>query len=199
MKPYEGFKAEISRGAKMEPLPEGAYVAVIKAAKIIGAEPNETLVLRVDVAEGPYEGYFLKRYKHDSEKSNGKYEPRYKGDYRVYIYNPENNKNRMYPESDKRKFESTIGCIEKSNPGYKWDWNKDSLVGKIVGINMQGDDYNGVPFTSIGQLEIADDVREGKVRPMPRRKPRGDAYEPPVTIDDRTGYVQVNTDEVPFD
>lgn len=198
MKPYAGFQAQINRGNRIEPLPEGAYVAVIKATKIEGTEPDETLIIRLDVSEGPHEGYFLKRYKHDSEKGNGKYEPRYKGDFRLVVPNP-NNKRRLYPESDRRKFEDAIARIQASNPGYQWDWNKDSLVGLTVGINMQAGDYNGVPYTSIGQLEIADDVRAGKISPMPRREPRGDAYEPPVTIDDRTGYAQVNTEEVPFD
>jgi len=192
MKAFSGFKSEAS-GNKPKMLPAGPYVARIKAVKIDGDEPDQALILRVDIIEGEYIDYFMNRYKTDEAKS--KYPPRYKGDYRLRIPNEDNPK-AQYPESDKRRFNDAIYRIEKSNEGYHWDWNEQGLVGKIVGINMQESEYNGVPFTRIGRLEIAEDVRRGIVQPMAPKEPKGDAWEP--QIDQQSGFTAVETDELPF-
>lgn len=191
MKAFNGFKSE-PQGNKPKMLPAGAYVARIKAVKIDGQEPDQTLVLRMDVVEGEHTDYFTNRYKYEMERKNG-YEPRYKGDFRLRIPN-EANTRAMYPETDQKRFNDAIWRIEKSNEGYHWDWNEQGLVGLIVGINMQEGEYNGSPFTKIGRLEVAEDVRRGIVQPMRPSKPRGDAYEPPV--DQQSGFVKVDDDSV---
>jgi hypothetical protein len=192
MKAYNGFKAEASN--KIEALPAGPYVAVIKAVKIDGQEPDQALILRMDVAEGPYAGYFLDRYQKETRKAAGKYEPRYKGDFRLRIPNDANTK-ALYPESDKKRFGDAVYRIEKSNPDYHWDWNEQGLVGLVVGINMQQDEFNGVPFTKIGRLEIADDVRAGTVTAMPPRE-RRDAPAP--QVDRQSGMVKAEDAELPW-
>jgi len=194
MKAFQGFKSEAA-GRKAGPLPAGPYVAMIKAVKIDGKEPDQQLIIRVDVCEGEFTDYFMNRYRR--EKESGRFEPRYKGDFKLRIPNDDNPK-AQYPESDLRRFNDAIYRIEKSNPGYQWDWNEQGLVGKTVGINMQAGEYNGNPYTRIGRLEIADDVRKGIVEKMKPREARGDAYEPPVT-DQQTGFTAVETDELPFD
>lgn len=195
MKAFNGFKSE-AQNTKPKALPAGPYVAKILAVKVDGEDPDQTLIIRVDVTEGPYANYFRDRFKR--EKENSRYEPRYKGDFRLRIPN-DNNTKAMYPESDLRRFNDAIYRIEKSNPGYHWDWNEQGLVGKTVGINMQDNEYNGVPFTKIGRLEIADDVRNGVCDKMNPKAPRGDAYEPPVAqVDQQTGFTAVETDELPF-
>ena len=198
MKAFNGFRSEASN--KTGPLPAGAYVARIKGVRIDGDEPDQQLILRVDVCEGPYTDYFLNRYKR--EKATSKYEPRYKGDFRLRIPNEANTK-AMYPESDKRRFNDAIWRIEKSNPGYEvrfdenGNWDEQTLKGLYIGINMQASEYNGIPFTKIGRLEIAGDVRNGLVQAMHPKAPTGDAYEPQ-RIDQQTGFTAVETDELPF-
>ena len=55
MKPYEGFKSEPS--AKKYPmLPAGAYVATVKNVKIEGTEPDQSLILRLEIVEGEWAG-----------------------------------------------------------------------------------------------------------------------------------------------
>ena len=184
MKPFAGFKSEaISNRPKM--LPAGPYVAVIKAVKIDGQEPDQQLVLRVDVSEGEYKDYFMNRYKRENE--SGKYEVKYKGDFKLRIPNPENTK-ALYPESDLRNFNDAMYRIESSNPGYKWDWEERGLIGKTVGINMQEREYNGNLFTRIGRLENADDVRKGIVKPMPSK----------VSTDAASGMTVVQQEELPW-
>ena len=111
MKAFNGFKSEASNN-KPKALPAGPYVAKILNVKVDGEEPDQTLVLRLDVAEGEYTDYFKDRY--NREKENSKYEPKYKGDFRLRIPNEANTK-AMYPESDIRRFNDAIWRIEKSN------------------------------------------------------------------------------------
>ena len=51
MKQFEGFKSEAS-AKKFPMLPEGAYVAGIKNVKIAGKEPDQQIILRLDIIEG---------------------------------------------------------------------------------------------------------------------------------------------------
>ena len=193
MKAFNGFKSEAA-SKKPQPLPAGPYVAKIKAVKIEGLEPDQQLVLRVDVCEGEYTDYFLNRYKREKETS--KFEPKYKGDFKLRIPNDDNTR-AMYPESDLRRFNDAIFRIESSTPGYHWDWTENGLVGLVVGINMQAGEYNGTAFTRIGRLETADDVRKGIVGTMRPKEARGDAYDTP-HIDQQSGFTAVETDELPF-
>lgn len=191
MKAFNGYKAEPSN--KVESLPAGPYVTEILRARIVGQEPDETLIIRVDIKEGPYMRYFRDRYDKEVNKAAGKYEPKYKGDFRIRIPN-DDNKKAMYPESDKKRFSDAMYRIEQSNPGYRWEWTQDSvdgLQGLTVGINMQQDEYNGIPFTKIGRLEIADDVRNGSVSAMPPKR-RAEQQ-----VDQQTGFAQVD-EEPPF-
>lgn len=198
MKPFTGFKSEPKKSGKYPMLPAGAYVAQIVMARVIGKEPDQTLVLRLEISEGEHAGYFTDRYNHDAKNSQN-YKPQYKGDLKLRIPN-ENNQRARYPESDLKTFNDAIYRIESSNPGYHWDWNEDGLAGLTVGLNMQAGEYNGYPYTRPGRLETADDVRNGIVEPMKARDAQSDATEPPV--DQQSGYAdvtgQIDLSEVPF-
>lgn len=195
MKQFEGFKSEAS-GKKFPMLPAGTYVAAIKNVKVDGQEPDQQLVLRLDIIEGDWAGYYTKRYENDSHSAGfaQNYKANYKGDLRIQVPNPDNSK-RNHPEWDVRTFNNAIFCIEQSNPGYKWDWNEAGLKGKVVGINVREGTYNGNLYTQIGRLEVADDVRKGIVSTMRPKEPSGQAA---TTVDQQTGFVHVETDELPF-
>lgn len=195
-----GFKSEAPvKGFPM--LPKGAYVAGIKNVKIDGVAPDQQIVFRVDIIEGEHAGYFTKRYNHDTENAQ-KYDPKYKGDFRIWIPNPDNTK-REHPEWDLKKLNNTVWAIESSNPGFRWDGDTDHVgqfKGKVVGINMQYGTFNGSEFTTIGQFCVADDVRAGIVPPMKDRK---DSMSPAPTSAPAegavpAGFTPVETDELPF-
>ena len=195
MKQYEGFKSEAS-GKKYPMLPAGTYVAGIKNVKLDGQEPDQQLVLRLDVIEGEYAGYYTKRYENDTQNAGvqQQFQAKYKGDLRLQVPNPDNT-NRSHPEWDIRIFNNAIWCIEQSNPGYKWDWDEKKLKGKTVGINVREGSFNGNPYTQIGRLEVADDVRQGIVETMRPKRPSGQAV---TGTDDQSGFTAVETDELPF-
>lgn len=193
MKAFDGFKSEAS-GGKFPVLPAGPYVAKIINVKIDGDEPDQSLILRLDIAEGPHAGYYTNRF---NAKKDGQYPEKYKGDLRIRIPNPDNTK-AMYPESDVRRFNDAIYRIEQSNPGYHWDWNERGLIGRIVGVNVRAGTYNDAAYTKPYRLEIADDVRKGIVQPMEPMQPRGDAWEPQNVTDQQTGFTVVPEQDTPW-
>lgn len=191
MKQFAGFKSEApSQGFGM--LPKGAYVTVIQNVRIEGNEPDQRLVIRLEITEGEHTGYYSRRYKYDTDNSSGKYDVRYKGDYKLQIPDSSNT-NRQHPEWDLRSFNNAIWAIEQSNPGYHWDWNENGLKGKTVGINVRQGTFNGIPYTTIGRLEDVNLVRAGKVQPMKDMAPRqqfADAND--------SGFTMVESEEIPF-
>ena len=198
MAKIKGFKSEApKKGFAM--LPEGAYVCGIKNVKIDGKAPDQQIVLRLDIIEGDWAGYYTKRYNHDKENAD-KYDAKYKGDFRIQIPDADNTK-RQHPEWDLKTLNNSIWCIEQSNPGFHFDGDTDhigELKGKIVGINVRGGSYNGSEYTQIGRLEVADDVRKGIVKPMKRKPDTMGTVDNSTPAADPSGFTPVDTDELPF-
>lgn len=195
---FDGMKAEEQKKG-FEQLPAGAYVGRILSAEVTGNVPQQTLVLNMDVTEGPFESYYTKRYEHD--KGNGRYEARFKGVLKLRVPNPDD-KRSQYPETDKRRFNDALWRIQQSNPGYEFHGDENTLKGKAVGFSVQDDEYNGNAFTRIARLEVVEHVRKGMIEKMPPRQRRGDAYDTPrpaaPMVDQQTGFTAVETDELPF-
>lgn len=192
MKPISGYKAE-APGTSYPMLPKGLYIAKISDAKVEGDEPDQQLVIRVDITEGEYTGYYTKRYKNDSQ-GGGRWEAKYKGDIRLQIPD-ERNTRRQHTEWDLNKFNKAMWAIEDSNDGYHWDWNEKGLKGKAVGINVRQGTFNGNPYTSIGRLESVKWIRDGKAKPMGDMAPRGDS-QPTASV--QGGFTPVEDEEIPF-
>ena len=197
MKAYEGFKSEKS-GNSFPMLPVGAYVCEIKNVKLDGTEPDQQLILRLEIVEGDFTNYFTNRYNHDMNRNAGQQRygvTKYKGDFRLNVPNPANTK-REHPEWDVSAFNNMVYCVQTSNPGYEWNWDETTLKGKKVGINVRAGTYNGNPYTQIGKLETVDDVRKGVCKPM---KPKADNRPAMAeTSGDPSGFTMVETEELPF-
>lgn len=198
---YEGMKTQESRGASYMMLPAGAYVAGIRAVKIDGAAPDQTLIIRLDIIEGEWAGYYTKRYEAEAARAGARFPAKYKGDLRLRIPHPQSTS--KYPDSDRSRFEDAMWRVEKSNPGWHWDGNENGLVGKVVGLSVQEGTYNDSPYTFPARLETADDVRQGLVKVMKPRKPSysegwisagnplGGGSVPP-------GFTPVEEEDIPF-
>ncbi len=193
MKPINGFKSEAPAANGYAMLPKGLYIAQIKDVRVEGSAPDQQLVIRLDISEGEYAGYYTNRYKSDSQ-SNSRYEVRYKGDYRLQIPDADNTKREHY-DWDYKTFQGAIWAIEDSNDGYHWDWNEAGLKGKTVGINVRQGEYNGSPYTKIGRLESVKMINAGKVKVMRDLTPRQDPGNQAPTA---TGFAPVEDVEIPF-
>ncbi len=191
-------------------LPAGAYVAGVKDARIEGTDPDECLILRLEIVEGEFANYFSRRYSHESANASfsNQYQTTYKGDFRVQLPNP-NNTRRQHPEWDESHFNHMLYCFEKSNPDVPFLWEQINnggyvfLKGKYIGISVREGTFNDNPYTKIARLEVAEDVRKGLVKTMKKMDPRysdggsqpaAGAPGPSVS----GGFTMVETDELPF-
>ena len=184
---------EVQEFSDRPKLPLGAYVCKIKKSLIQDNSYGSQLVLLFDIIEGEYIGYYKKDF-----DSNTNQDKKWRGILRVWLPKDDRSEN---DEMTKRSFKGMVTSFEKSNPGYQWDWNETSLVGKTVGILYRNEewDYNGKhgwavrPFRAIS----ADSVREEsytlpKDKPL-ANKPANSGYTA------NNGYVELPDDEeLPF-
>lgn len=107
-------------------LPVGAYVCKIKQVRYEPNEKGDRIALAFDIAEGEYKDFFQKKF--DADDSEDK---KWKG--KVTIWVPKDDGTEQDAKT-KRTFAGWTSSFEKSNAGYKWDWDENKWKGLIVGI-----------------------------------------------------------------
>ena len=185
---------EVQEFSDRQKLPLGAYVCKVKQSRVQDTDYGSQLALLFDITEGEYAGFFQKDY-----AGNTAQDKKWRGVLRVWLPKDDGTDN---DEITKRTFKGMTTSFEKSNPGYQWDWNENSLVGKTVGILFRNEewDYNGKsgwavrPFRAIS----ADTVRNEeftlpKDKPLKNKQTAAPAYPNP-----NNGYTEVDDEELPF-
>ena len=144
----------------------GAYVCKVKKAVVQGTDYGDQLCLLFDIIEGDFKNYFDNDF-----KANQNQDKKWKGVLRQWLPKDDGSDK---DEWTKSSFKGMVTAFEKSNPGYQFDWNEASLVGKMVGILFRNEEweYNNQtgwavrPFKAIS----VDSVRSGDVT-LPKDKP----------------------------
>ena len=151
MKKFSGYEeAKTNEFENKERLQLGPHYCKIMKAEVLElktkeGKPFEQLQLRIDIAEPDEQaGFYNKKFQEDAKEDalNAKW----KGFYNLTV--PEDNSE----EFIKNNFKTLTTSIEKSNPGYKWNWEENTLVGKIFCgvfgleefVNLEG---NTITFT----------------------------------------------------
>lgn len=171
MKRFAGYEeAKTNEFENKERLQLGPHYCKILEAKIVqmktqDGRPFEQLQLRIDITEPDEQaGFYNKKFQEDAKEDalNAKW----KGFYNLTV--PEDNSE----EFIKNNFKTLTTSIEKSNPGYKWNWEENTLVGKIFCgvfgleefVNLEG---NTITFTRcrfVRSTENMDKISIPKVR-----------------------------------
>ena len=127
-------------------LEPGPQVCVITAAT--DYPDKEYILIQYDILEGPFKGYYADLFK------------RLGGHWGGNMY-------ASYKEKAIPFFKAKMTAIEKSNKGYKWDFDEKKLVGKIVVVNFREEEYinkfkekasivKGFEFRSLEALKAGD-------------------------------------------
>lgn len=183
---------EVQEYTDRQKLPLGAYVCKVKQCKVVDNDFGSQLAILFDISEGEYAGYFQKDY-----AGNTAQDKKWRGLLRVWLPKDDGSEN---DEMTKRSFKGMTTSFEKSNPGYQWDWNENSLVGKTVGILFRNEEweYNGKsgwavrPFRAIS----ADTVRNDEYT-LPKDKPLKNK-QTAATANPNNGYTEVEDEDLPF-
>lgn len=141
-KPKDWDEVKESEVVESEGLPVGIYP--VRILKVKDISEKEYLEIQFDIVKDTkYTGYFkklterLQETKKDLEWAN-------QGIYRA-----------SYKETATKFFKAFITAVQKSNKGYVWDWNPQSLVGKFFVANYGEEEYEYE-----GNIKIAVKMRE---------------------------------------
>ena len=135
MRKPEGYDEAQAITGEGQALPAGLYVCKIIMAIETKRNGKSTLEIAYDVAEGEYKDFYQKRY--NANTSTDKKWPA------------------IYRQITEGKsvgfFKGLITSIEESNPGYKWNWDENTLKGKKFGAVMGREQF----LTQDGQKKFA--------------------------------------------
>jgi hypothetical protein len=157
---------EVKEFNDRQKLPLGAYVCKVKRAAVQANEFGEQLCIVFDIVEGEFSGFY-----NDDFKSNTSENKKWKGVLRLFVPKDDGSEK---DEWTKSTFKGMVTAFEKSNPGYKWNWDEASLTGRLIGVLFRNEEWeyegkNGWtvrPFRAIS----TDSVRSGDFT-LPKDKP----------------------------
>ena len=157
---------EVQEFTERPKLPVGAYVCRIKKAVVQNNSYGDQLCLLFDIIEGEYKDFFKKDF-----DSNTQQDKKWKGVLRLFLPRDDGSEK---DEWTKSTFKGMVTSVEKSNPGYVWNWDENTLAGKVIGILFRNEEweYDGKtgwtarPFRAMS----VDTVRSGDYQ-LPKDKP----------------------------
>lgn len=148
-------------------LPRGGYVCVIMGAKVEERnDGSQVIVLAMDIAEGEYAAYFQQSFNRQT------------GDNKIwpcrYWLNVPKDDGSERDEWDKRRFKTFTTSLEKSNEGYKFDWDETKFTGKLIGGLFNYREFETSSGTvgeapNLAQVRSADAIRKEDYR-LPKDK-----------------------------
>lgn len=160
MKQLNGYEqAQVYSDA--ERLPVGGYILKILDAKYQDNSANgynDVIILSFDIEEGEQKGFFAANYKAQTGEDK-----KWKGTYRLRVPKDDGSEQDSWAM---RRFKTVITNIEESNSGYHWNWDEQTLKGKLIGALFNNKEYsfNGRHgfFTNCHSLVTVEKIRSGK-------------------------------------
>lgn len=187
---------EVKEFSDRPKLPLGAYVCKVKKVALQNNSYGDQLCILFDIAEGDWRNFYKEEF-----DSNTQANKKWKGVLRQWLPKDDGSEK---DEKTKRAFKSFISAFEKSNPGYQFNWDENSLIGKYFGVLYRNEEYSFDdkhgwavrPYIAIS----TDKARSGDYR-LPEDKPLqnkvDDSY---ASYTEPTNYALLEDDdsEIPF-
>ena len=174
MKPIQGWDL-ISEAGEFKRLPAGIYG--VKITNIVDVPEKEYWEIYCDITKGEFANYFKMMVDNglrDTSKTI-----------------------RSYKQTALSFFKGFITAVEKSNPGYQWDWDESKLIGKNVIAVFGEEEYkdsegNVKVRTRIQEFRSLEAYQKGEIKvPELKKLPVEEQPEPVVPV-------TVNLDDLPF-
>ena len=185
---------EVKDITERQKLPLGAYVCKVKKAAIQNNGYGDQLCILFDIAEGDFKGYYKNEYDNNQQENK-----KWKGILRVWLPRDDGSDK---DEWTKRTLKSFITAFEKSNPGFQFNWDENSLAGKYIGILFRNEEweYNGKSGWTVrpNRAISVDSARSGDYR-LPKDKPLKNKSDDSYSYNEPTNYEVLDDDsELPF-
>lgn len=139
-RPTDYETAQAATSGSTPTLPAGGHGCYIKKAEVVtmdyDGKRSTQLHVYFDIREnGPYDDYYLKKYNAGQRWGT----PKWQGVFKQRVYGETNG---TEDESVTNPyFKGLVTAIEESNPGFKWDWNEQSLRGKKIGFIFREEEF----------------------------------------------------------
>lgn len=168
---------DVKEFTERKKLPVGAYVCRVKKAVIQNNSYGNQLCILFDIVDGEYSGFYAYDY-----KNNTREDKKWKGVLRLFLPLDDGSEN---DEWTKSTFKGMVTAFEKSNNGYTWNWDENSLVGKLVGILFRNEEWEfdgktgwtARPFRAISVESVQDcDYQIPKDKPKKKKNDSGFDY-----------------------
>lgn len=151
MKPIEGWDL-VNEAGEFKKLPAGIYG--VKLTSVKDNEEGKYFEITCDIVKGEYAGYFKAQV--DAGLKDG------------------SKTIRSYKDKALVFFKGFITAVEKSNPGYEWDWDESKLVGKNVIAVFGEEEYVKDGEVRVGtklvEFRSLEAFKEGKIQVPPLKK-----------------------------
>lgn len=159
MRKIENYEDVQASTGEFNRLPAGGYVCEILKVTDVPINENgkgDYLKIEFDIAEGEFAGYYQEQFDRWHGAWNG-----------TFI--------RSYKEKALGMFKQFTNCIEESNLPYKWEWQENTLAGKLVGLVLAEEEYqnsNSEVKTklSVRYIKTVDEIRKGDFTVPPVKK-----------------------------
>jgi hypothetical protein len=179
MKPIEGYEL-VNEAGEFKQLPKGIYG--VKITNVVDKPENEYLEVYSDIVKGEYANYF-KALTDAGLRDTSKHI-------------------RSYKTKALPFFKAFITAIEKSNPGFTWDWDEKKLIGKyavaVFGeeefLDSDGKVRVGTRLVEFRSLEA---WKEGRIK-VPELKKLSEEEKPNGMVVDSDPVLEIPDSELPF-
>lgn len=199
MKPIPGYESAPAYTGEAMQLPPGLYICIVKQVSMQNdRNGREQMAILYDIAEGEFKEFYKKQF--DARKKNNSSDAKWGGVHKQHTYT--NNGQTANPF-----FKGMICSIEKSNNGYRWDWNEKGLVGKRFGGIFGREEFlteSGEKrmSTKLLQIRSIEGLKDAKV-PEDKLLPEGQAVSPNTALPapDMDGFMNIPDEideELPF-
>ena len=176
MKPIEGYDL-ISEAGEFKRLPAGIYG--VKITNVVDVPEKEYLEIYCDITKGEFKDYFATMVA-NGLKDNSK-------------------EIRSYKTNALPFFKAFITAVEKTNPGYHWDWDEKKLIGKnviaVFGEEEYKDNEGNVKIaTRVVEFRSLEAFQQGKLKvPELKKLPVEEQ-----SVEEVSVLTEINPADLPF-
>ena len=146
MRPIEGYEL-VNEAGEFKRLPAGIYG--VKITNVVDVPEKEYLEIYCDITKGEYANYFKTLVDNGLRDTSREI--------------------RSYKTNALPFFKAFITAVEKTNPGYHWDWDEKKLIGKNVIAVFGEEEYedkegNIKVRTVVTEFRSLEAFQQGKIK-----------------------------------
>lgn len=177
MKEIKGYEL-VNEAGEFKRLPAGIYG--VKITNVVDNPEKEYLEVYCDITKGEYANYFKTLVDSGMKDTSRTF--------------------RSYKSNALPFFKAFITAVEKTNPGYKWDWDEKKLIGKnviaVFGEEEYEDEEGEIKVsTKIQEFRSLQAYQEGKITVPPLKKLNKPEKE---VISESSSELLVEDEDLPF-